>query len=335
MMLFYSIYFWTGTRLHNGRIIMMLAHTKTRTDTSDWMVSEKLDGMRFYWDGGISRGIPKKDVPFANHEKDDRFITPPVATGLWSRNMNVIHAPDVWLDRLPKVPLDGELWKGYDFRQSLMHVVKQRSPSVIDWETVTGHVFDVPPFDVLFPEHMEWIRSRPDVMRPARMRYSIVYKFLLGIVKSSVLKVVKQHLHVDRDAMMAEVLKRGGEGLMLRNPNSFYEDKRSYNLIKVKPFDDAEGVITGWIAGKGKYLGMMGALILDVDGIRLELSGFTDAERRVKDEDWAMRHPGEEAPERMTMIRFRRGSKVTFKYRGLTKDNVPMEARYWRKHVQA
>jgi len=48
-----------------------------------WRVSEKKDGERCWWDGGITRGIPKSRVPWANTKKDARYRTAPIATGLW------------------------------------------------------------------------------------------------------------------------------------------------------------------------------------------------------------------------------------------------------------
>src|SRR5687768_17070890 len=51
-------------------------------DPKGWWMSEKLDGMRAYWDG----------------------------VQLLSRLGNVIHAPDYFIKGLPKHPLDGELF---------------------------------------------------------------------------------------------------------------------------------------------------------------------------------------------------------------------------------
>lgn len=39
---------------------------------------------------------------------------------------------------------------------------------------------------------------------------------------------------------MPKVLARGGEGLMIREPQSQYENRRSYTLLKIKKFYDAE-----------------------------------------------------------------------------------------------
>lgn len=51
-----------------------------------------------------------------------------------------------------------------------------------------------------------------------------------------------------------------GEGLMLRNPESFYENRRSKSLLKVKTFYDDEATVLGYTAGTGRCLGMVGAL---------------------------------------------------------------------------
>jgi hypothetical protein len=50
-----------------------------------WLTSTKIDGLRCIWDAGVSRGLLTKDVPYANVEKDGRFVKEQVATGLWSR----------------------------------------------------------------------------------------------------------------------------------------------------------------------------------------------------------------------------------------------------------
>ena len=52
----------------------------------------------------------------------------------------------------------------------------------------------------------------------------------------------------------------GGEGLMLRHPESFYETKRSKSLLKVKSFADDEAMIIGYEVGQGKCKGLVGAL---------------------------------------------------------------------------
>jgi len=98
-----------------NREFVMLAqvYNPSKHKIGGWFVSTKYDGQRCIWDGGASRGIPKIEVPWANNKKDERYLERPIATGLWSRYGNVIHAPDWFLDGLPTgMLLDGELWSG-------------------------------------------------------------------------------------------------------------------------------------------------------------------------------------------------------------------------------
>jgi DNA ligase-1 len=50
------------------------------------------------------------------------------------------------------------------------------------------------------------------------------------------------------EALMKEldrVCDLGGEGVMIRDPDSAYENRRSDRLLKVKKFDDAEATVIG------------------------------------------------------------------------------------------
>ena len=51
---------------------------------------------------------------------------------------------------------------------------------------------------------------------------------------------------------------QGFEGLMVRTIDSLYEHKRSYNLQKVKEFEDAEYLIINAVEGRGKLSGTLG-----------------------------------------------------------------------------
>ena len=79
-------------------------------------LSEKLDGTRCFWDGGVSRDLPTDSVPWASildpKTGKKKAKIKPLATGLWSRYGNPIMAPDWFLNGLPACPLDGELWAG-------------------------------------------------------------------------------------------------------------------------------------------------------------------------------------------------------------------------------
>jgi hypothetical protein len=143
------------------------------------------------------------------------------------------------------------------------------------------------------------------------------------------------------EAKLLEILERGGEGVVLRDGASPWTPKRHKGILKYKPFDDAEGIITGFTGGRetdkgSRNLGRIGALILNFNGKRLELSGMTDDEREFDNEamkDWSAKHPGLDVPPDVGVKsrHFRVGQTVTFKYRELSDDGIPKEARYWRK----
>lgn len=45
---------------------------------------------------------------------------------------------------------------------------------------------------------------------------------------------------------MDEITGGKGEGVMVKDPKSAYERKRSYVLLKVKRFEDAEATVVGY-----------------------------------------------------------------------------------------
>ena len=387
------------------REFVQLAHRlkATKQHIGGWYWSEKLDGQRCYWDGGISRGIPKIQVPWANNEKDERYQEAPIATGLWSRYGNVIHAPDWFLNELPKAPLDSEIYiEGYS-RQQIMSVIKKLIPDDTEWEKVEMRCFDMPPYQTIFADGtidnvnyhkvfkdiVPWAMKRVEDLGIYAPTPSMVYQSTYFMLKvflegkehktqlpfvSKVATVLTQYelpypqkMAIAKIAdKLAEISEAGGEGLMVRDPNAVYVCERSHKLLKEKDMDDDEGTVVGYVTGRetdkgSKLLGLMGALILDYRGQRLELSGFTDQERTLKAitkcsnyevsvsgyvplpsgeiilgdvpkaTEWATENPETECPDWVEAIDFPRGSVVSFKYRGLSDTGIPNEARYWRK----
>jgi len=110
---------------------------------------------------------------------------------------------------------------------------------------------------------------------------------------------------------LEEIVRAGGEGLMLHRADALYVTGRSDNLLKLKPLEDAEARVIGYVPGRGKYRGRMGALQVETDdGKRFKIgTGFTDVVRA--------------NPPAI-------GTVITFTYRGLTKNGLPRFAAYLR-----
>ena len=60
--------------------------------------------------------------------------------------------------------------------------------------------------------------------------------------------------------LMDSILSEKGEGVMLKDPKSKYEGKRSNALLKVKRFEDTEAKVLAHLKGTGRCSNMMGAI---------------------------------------------------------------------------
>jgi DNA ligase-1 len=84
-----------------------------------------------------------------------------------------------------------------------------------------------------------------------------------------------------------KIIEKGGEGVILKNPDHVYECKRSKNWIKLKEVNECDLEITGWYPGEGKREGFIGGFICtDSSGIlNVKIgSGFTDEDLKTLSE---------------------------------------------------
>lgn len=360
------------------REFLQLAHkyVPAKFNVAGWFISEKLDGTRCFWDGGLTRGMGTLDAPWASIT-DPKTGQPkkkvkPLATGLWSRYGNPIMAPDEFLNSLPCCPLDGELWAGRGKFQLCRSICAGDAPDPRFLKQIEFAVYSSPPLVGIFQtgeiknsnmhrmidflEMEQWVRQRLDRFDgdfrylPPGSVFQDEVRFLAKMLENSPVSTCYLHRQTKLIDMTNEaaqqveqylerVLDMGGEGIILRNPREPWIPKRNRGILKYKPFDDAEGAVVGFTSGRktdkgSKHLGRIGALILDFDGKRLELSGLTDAEREFETviaSDHAEKNPGKDMPAGIQGKHFKVGQKVTFKYRELSDDGIPKEARYWRR----
>jgi DNA ligase-1 len=184
----------------------------------------------------------------------------------YSRNGKIFHAPQWFKDTLPNTPLDGELWlersvAGY---QKAVSAVRKKVGGK-EWENITYMVFDIP----TSTEPFEKVQAK--LKRMNLGRYGEVVPQYKVKSKSDMLK--------HYEAALAE----GAEGIMLREPGSRYTATRSASLLKVKPEDTAEAVVTGYQEGTGKHQGRMGAVHVYLLGDKSKVfkigTGFKDYQR--------------------------------------------------------
>ncbi|MBW3601006.1 MAG: DNA ligase, partial [Planctomycetes bacterium] len=110
---------------------LLLAQTWDNSqDLTGWWLSEKLDGVRAFWDG----------------------------KSFHSRLGNLFHAPDWFKEGLPDSPLDGELWLDRKtFQQTVSIVRRQDKPDT--WRKVAFLVFDAPQLREPFEDRHAYLQG--------------------------------------------------------------------------------------------------------------------------------------------------------------------------------
>ena len=110
---------------------LLLAHTwENGIDLAGWFLSEKMDGVRAYWNG-------------------QQFL---------SRQGNVYHAPAWFTANLPSTPLDGELWLARKAFQRTVSIVRRHDATEL-WREIKFVVFDAPALADVFEARQEFLRE--------------------------------------------------------------------------------------------------------------------------------------------------------------------------------
>lgn len=111
--------------------LALAKHFKNDMQSSSYWVSEKMDGIRCYWNG----------------------------EALLTRNGRTIHAPKWFTQSFPKEALDGELWIGRGSYQLLTKIVLDKRPNIPLWEKVSFQVFDLPASKAPFELRQEQLKA--------------------------------------------------------------------------------------------------------------------------------------------------------------------------------
>jgi ATP-dependent DNA ligase len=167
---------------------------------------------------------------------------------LWSRTRKLITGVPHIAREVEKmfkgldIVLDGELYNHElkkDFEQ-IVSFVRQEEPQP-GYDIVEYHIYDVANGDMFHQRWENFIRRLPKDRILSRKIHFV------------------ETVLIDDEPFVAELFEKftasGYEGLMLRNYDSKYVNKRSYDLQKVKEFEDAEFKIVGIKEGRGKLAG--------------------------------------------------------------------------------
>ena len=226
-----------------GRAPLLLALDAPHgIDPVGYLVSEKYDGVRAWWEGQTLRfrsGLP-------------------------------IAAPAWFVAQLPPLPLDGELWLGRGRFEALSAAVRRHRPADDEWRQIRYMLFELPGAAGSFADRAE--RMRALVLQLQQNQRSPA---LMAIAQAT----LPDRAALQRQ--LRSVVAGGGEGLMLHRADAPSISGRSPVLYKLKPVFDAEATVLGHLGGRGKHAGRLGALqVRNADGVAFAIgTGFSDAER--------------------------------------------------------
>lgn len=216
---------------------------------------------------------------------------------LISRSGNIFNPPSSWLENFPPFEMDGELYtKRGDFENIISIVADEKGSG--EWEGVKFCIFDLPKNKGNLDEKLEILR-----------------KFLANGGSKNIQIIeqipIKNKAHLDK--FLDEIVRNGGEGVVLRDPKAEYQNGRSNKILKYKKFKDSECKVLAQNPGKGRFKGLMGSVTCEdiYSGARFKIgSGFSLKDR--------------ENPPKI-------GNIITYKYQSLSKYKKPKFASYLRK----
>eukprot|EP00026_Physarum_polycephalum_P001397 Phypoly_transcript_01398.p1 GENE.Phypoly_transcript_01398~~Phypoly_transcript_01398.p1 ORF type:complete len:808 (+),score=111.44 Phypoly_transcript_01398:465-2888(+) len=219
-------YFSDDTIPNVGELMLASFPQENKVNEGNWWMGEKYDGVRFCWASTKQRAFTR--------------------TGL------SIFLPPDFKRCLPKVFLDGEFWFGRgEFHVACM--VVNSAPEFVHWHVLRMTVFDIP------------YRAIQD--KPFEERYYLLlthvsdeHPFVIPVPR-----VLSKHkYHINKFAQ--EIIDNGGEGIILREPDSLYIPGRSQSLFKLKSaFCDTEAMVVE-VVQKSVKLGLPNGMTFVVPG---------------------------------------------------------------------
>lgn len=294
----------------------------SRNDTSEyalppkgWLASEKYDGYR---------------ALFCYDEDGNPHF--------YSRTGKGFNAPEWFLVGMPSQKtlkgriIDGELWAGRENFQ-LMGTVRKKVPVPEEWHNIQFVVYDITNIEKGFTER---IKDLQKIVKITKEKWNTITKknmeYPFNNLKCPISFTEQKKItsHKMMDKFYEDIISNGGEGIMIKHPNSSYMNGRSSYMLKYKPAFDREAMIIDYKPGKpdSKYDGMLGAFVckplincdtymtIDEDDDHIfTLSGMDDKLR----DNYEKTHP--------------KGTIITYECSGWTDKGIPRFARYLRKRT--
>lgn len=136
-MLLASMSAWAAPDKNSGPAILLANVLSADIDVTQYLVSEKYDGVRAIWDGRV----------------------------LKFRSGRVVNAPAWFIAKLPSQSLDGELWLAREKFEQLSGIVRKTDPVDEEWRQLKYMIFELPDGAGTFTERAARIREIIDAAK--------------------------------------------------------------------------------------------------------------------------------------------------------------------------
>jgi hypothetical protein len=136
---------------------------------------------------------------------------------------------------------------------------------VVFWDSINMGDFKKGRFDFPYHQRLKWLQQNLKISNRVK---------LIDTLEVDSFYEAKQYY--------TSIVNNGGEGIIIKNKNSIWENKRSNQHIKIKAEHEIDLKIIDVIEGEGKYKGKLGSLLVSTNDGGLEVnvgSGFIDEER--------------------------------------------------------
>ena len=178
----------------------------------------------------------------------------------WKNIDHILKELKPFFQKYPDVILDGELYN-HDLKndfEKIISLVRKTKPTDEDRlesaEKVQFHCYDIIEERLRFSERNNFIKDK--------FKYKGEFESDVNMILPTPSRLVYNTEEIE--VAHEDYLELGYEGSIIRK-NEPYECKRSWTLMKVKDFSDAEATIVGYEEGKGKRINTLGKFIMEDD----------------------------------------------------------------------
>ena len=261
---------------------------------ASYAISEKFDGVRGIWDGENMRS------------KSGKIITIP---SCFSDKLSILNVPKGEF-------VEGELWIEYGAFEAISSIARRKNPTCEDYSQVRYLIFNAPTAlhcknqSAIHNPHCIYDTESNSVFTMAQNLAQIVPFCDSTTAQICVIRQVRVDSTKALWDFFNEIIKKGGEGVILRDSNIAY---------KLKERNDAECKIIDFSRGNGRLSGKVGAIVCE--SLEDKNSGIKKGK---------IFRIGSGLSDEMRTNPPKIGSIITYQFSSVSKNGIPKHTRFLR-----